>query len=92
MSVKRLANVLMISGLIVTAVALWWWQDFFRQVADTTGTSLTEFTECLYRSTLTCDVTGVAGSIFGLESYEPAVLWVGGSLFAVGLVLRFVSR
>lgn len=92
MSVKRFCLLLMGVGLILSAVAVWWWQDFYGEVAANTGTELGDYTECLYRSGDICGVVAATGEFFGMSAYEPFLLWLGAGIFAAGLLIRLIVR
>lgn len=92
MNFKRFSWVITAVGLLLSVTALWWWQDFYGQVAERTGATVDEYLECLYRDGGLCDVIAVTGEFFGMSAYDPNLFRVGAALFVLGLILRLSAR
>ena len=88
MNSKKLANNLLILGIVLLIAAVCWWVSFYGPIAHKLGTSLMRADSCLYSNGGMCGVaTGIA-QLAGETPYNPIVCWIGAAFTAVGAVLR----
>lgn len=89
MEVKKLSQILIVIGGIITGIALIWWAAFYGEVAQEFGGNLGDALKCLFSSGGECAfVTGIAQMV-GSTPYNPVVFWVGIVILGVGLILLF---
>lgn len=87
MSVRRLAKVLLGSGVGVTVLALLWWAKFYGSVTRDLGRDLSDAFSCLYSSGGACGFVSGLVQLGGGTAYTPIVFWIGAILLIAGSIV-----
>ena len=88
MDIKKLANILFISGVILVIAALFWWGSFYGDIMKGLGGKLSDAFSCLYSSEGACGLAAGIAQFAGKTPYNPAVFWVGAVSFATGSLMK----
>jgi len=89
MDVKKLSQILLAVGGIITGIALIWWVVFYGEVIQELGGNYGDALPCLFSSGGECAFVVGMAQLAGATPYNPIVLWVGVVIFGVGLILHF---
>jgi hypothetical protein len=92
MNARKLSGILVSLGVLVVASALIWWLYFYSQMSREIHGDLKRFLHCMYATSYECKFVNELASSDGKTPYNPAVLWVGVAVLAVGLILGFSLR
>lgn len=88
MNSKKLANNMLILGIVLLIAAVCWWASFYGPIAHKLGTSLMRANSCLYSNGGVCAVaTGIA-QLTGDTPYNPILCWIGAGFAAAGALLK----
>ena len=88
MDTRKLANILLVGGLILLLAALFWWGSFYGDIMKGLGGKLSDALGCLYSSDGACGLaTGIA-QFAGKTPYSPALFWVGTVCFSIGALMK----
>ncbi|WP_394778507.1 hypothetical protein [Undibacterium sp.] len=88
MNVKILANLLLLSGVLIVAAAVYWWAQFFQPILFQVGMNLSDARNCIYSTGEPCGISHSVGRILGKTPYSPYFFWAGITCFVAGIVLR----
>jgi hypothetical protein len=88
MNSKKLANNLLILGIVLLIVAACWWVSFYGPITDKLGTSLMRAQSCLYSNGGMCAIATGLAQLAGDTPYNPVICWAGAVLTTIGAVLR----
>ena len=100
MDFRKLGNILLVGGLVVSAAAVLWWYQFYSQVirevarvpGGSTQISILDAKSCLYSSSDFCGLISGAARMLGNTPYEPMLLWAGLAAFVIGIVIRASAK
>jgi hypothetical protein len=82
--IKKLTQILLGLGGLVTVGSVIWWASFYGQVTKEVGGNLGDFFQCLYTS------GGPCGFVVGIAPpYNPTLFWIGAIMLGVGIILQF---
>jgi hypothetical protein len=87
MSAKRLAKVMLASGVGVTVLALLWWARFYGSITRDLDRDLSDAFSCLYSSGGACGFVGSLVQLGGGTPYTPIVFWLGAALLIAGSIV-----
>ncbi|MDD9878767.1 MAG: hypothetical protein OXR84_15135 [Magnetovibrio sp.] len=82
--IRHVGKVIMLMGATGAGAALVWWLLFFHQML---GEDVKAASECFYRTTVECEIGNFVGLFMDTPPYEPALLWLSGAAFAIGLLV-----
>jgi len=88
MEIKKLTQILLGLGGLVTLGALIWWASFYSQVIKEIGGNLEDFLPCLYTSSGPCGFLVGIARLAGVIPYNPTLFWIGVIIFGVGIILK----
>ena len=73
MEIKKLTQILLGLGGLVTIGAIIWWASFYDQVIKEMGGNLGDFFQCLYTSSGPCSLFIGIARLSGVTPYNPTV-------------------
>lgn len=88
MSTKKLANIFLVIGAVLTALTVAWWGVVFTFVGKQTGESLMSSFHCLYSVGDSCNFLRGMAWMQGMTPYEPAVFWLALVVLGMAIVLK----
>ncbi|MDR3481988.1 MAG: hypothetical protein P4L91_14890 [Burkholderiaceae bacterium] len=88
MNTKKLANNLLILGIVLLIAAVCWWASFYGPIAHKLGVDLMRADSCLYSNGGLCKVAVGIAQLAGQTPYNPIVCWLGAGCAAVGALLK----
>jgi len=89
MEIKKLTQILLGLGGVITAGSIIWWASFYGQVVNEVGGNLGDFFQCLYTSSGPCGFLVGIAQLAGATTYNPTLFWIGVIMFGVGIILKF---
>ena len=92
MNFKKLANLLLLAGIVLLAVALIWWANFYGPIMNELHSKLSKALDCLYSSGGACGLAAGISQIFGKTPYNPVVFWIGAGAAAAGVLMRMTLK
>jgi hypothetical protein len=94
MTRMSLPNALLLSGAVLTALAVGWWWVVFDELVKTNTMSLSEIVPCLVRDS---DICSLAQSLckeehfLSIRKYFVQAFWVSGALFIGAIAMRLAD-
>ena len=89
MEIKKLTQILLGLGGLVTVGSVIWWASFYGQVTKEVGGNLGDFFQCLYTSGGPCGFLVGIAQLAGVTPYNPTLFWIGTIMLGVGIILQF---
>jgi len=87
--IKKLTQILLGLGGLVTVGSIIWWVSFYSRVIKEMGGSLGDFFQCLYTSSGPCALLVGIARLAGVTPYNPTLFWIGAIMLGVGIILQF---
>jgi hypothetical protein len=88
MDIKKLTEILLWLGGLLTVAAFIWWAYFYGQVTKEMGRNLGDAFGCLYSSGGPCGFVSALAQLGGVTPYNPIAFWIGVIPLAVGIILK----
>ena len=88
MNIKKLANALLVGGILMMAAALAWWFHFYQPIANQLGIKLSRAGNCLYSMDGPCRMAHGIATLVGDTPYSPYAFWAAVAMLAAGILLR----
>lgn len=84
MDLKKLANILMIGGALIIAIAFLWWGRYYGSVSNGHFTSALK---CIYSTNGMCGIADYVGGFVTAFPYSPVLFWIGITCLIFGFIL-----
>lgn len=91
MDIKKLSSILVVAGLGLVVLSVFWWLVFYMQVVGAIGGRLSDTVQCLYSSEGVCAMISAGAQLVGKTAYSPISLWIGVASLATGALLSATS-
>ncbi len=88
MTVKKTANVMLITGITLSVLSVAWWALVYTMVGEQTGEGLLSSFSCLVSVGPECNFMRGMAWLQGLPIYEPPVLWLSLALVVFALFVK----
>ncbi len=88
MKTKKLANIFMTIGVLISIISLAWWGLMYSFLAKQTGESLMGSVNCIYSMGGNCNFLRGMAWMRGMMPYEPALFW----LAVISLLMAFLLK
>ena len=88
MSTRKLANIFVVIGILLTVLSTLWWGVVFTMVGKQTGESLMSSLNCLYSVGADCNFLRGMAWMQGMPIYEPPVFWFASGLLVMAVLLK----
>ena len=89
MDFKKLANILMIGGTSLIAIALLWWGRYYGPISNG---HLKSALKCIYSTSGMCGVVDYIGGFATEFPYNPTLFWVGVVCLLFGFMLGMSTK
>lgn len=88
MKTKKLLNIFIAFGALITVVASIWWGAVYYFVGKINGESMWSSTHCLYSLATDCNLLRSMVWLRGMNGYEPLLFWLGLTLLLSSLLVK----
>lgn len=88
MKTKKLANLFVALGVLISVISLAWWGAMYSFLAKQTGESLLDSVNCIYSMGGSCNFLRGMAWMRGMMPYEPALFW----LALISLLMAFLLK
>lgn len=92
MDLKKLANLLLVLGILLLLAAVAWWNHFYSPIMHDLNAPLSDALDCLYSSAGACSLASGITQLLGKTPYNPMLFLAGAGAFCAGLLLRLTIK
>lgn len=92
MDLKKLANLLLVLGIVLLLAAIAWWANFYTPIMKDLNAPLSDALDCLYSNAGACNLASGITQLLGKTPYSPTLFLIGAGASCAGVLLRLTIK
>ena len=92
MDLKKLANLLLVLGIVLLVAATAWWANFYTPIMRDLNAPLSDALDCLYSNAGACNLATGITQLLGKTPYNPTLFLIGAGASVAGVLLRLTAK